>query len=101
MNSPDSHQGTNGPTEERAGSDGTWPLVLLLPAMLLLRFLGEHAWAYWTAAAVGGLGLVAAAVALTGCLRDLVRGHRRWRATGAGLLLLGASFVVVIRLVEG
>ncbi|MDQ0844389.1 hypothetical protein [Streptomyces sp. V1I6] len=85
---------------EGARSAGTWPVVLLLPSMLLLRFLGEHSWAYWTAAVLGVLGIAAAAVALTGCLRNLVRGHRRGHAAGAGLLLIGASFVVVARLVE-
>ncbi|QIP85222.1 hypothetical protein GLX30_15625 [Streptomyces sp. Tu 2975] len=96
---PNTSQGTaNAP--EGARSAGSWPLVLLLPSMLLLRFLGEHSWAYWTAAVLGVPGLVAAAVALTGCLRNLVRGHRPWNAAGAGLLLIGASFVVVVRLVE-
>jgi hypothetical protein len=96
----DTPQQTTASAPEGAGSAGTWPLGLLLPPMLLLRFLGEHSWAYWTAAVIGVIGLAAAAVALTGCVRNLVRGHRRWHAAGAGLLLIGACFVVVVRLVE-
>ncbi|UYQ63742.1 hypothetical protein [Streptomyces peucetius] len=82
------------------GDDHTWPLVLLLPALLLLRFLGEHAWAYWTAAVAGGLGMMCAAVAVAGAARDLVRGRRPWKAAFALVVLACGAFALVVRLVE-
>ncbi|ATW49942.1 hypothetical protein [Streptomyces peucetius] len=82
------------------GGDHTWPLVLLVPALLLLRFLGEHAWAYWTAAAVGGSGVICAVFAIAGAVRDLVRGRRPGKAAFALLVLAGGSFALVARLLE-
>lgn len=71
-------------TERRRtpGSADTWPSVLLLPAVLLLRYLGEHAWAYWTAVVIGVLALIGAAVEITGAVGHLVNGHA---AVGRGL----------------
>ncbi|MGW7360190.1 hypothetical protein ACWGI0_27040 [Streptomyces sp. NPDC054802] len=86
---------------KESGGDHTWPLGLLVPALLLLRFLGEQAWAYWTAAVVGGVGVACAAVAVAGAARDLVRRRRPWKAAFALLVLACGSFALVVRLVEG
>ncbi|MEW2631145.1 hypothetical protein AB0903_05675 [Streptomyces sp. NPDC048389] len=97
-------EGTKEPGGEPAkepGGDHTWPLGLLVPALLLLRFLGEHAWAYWTAAVVGGLGVVCAVVPVAGAARDLVRRRRPWKAAFALVVLACGSFALVARLAEG
>ncbi|GGW64222.1 hypothetical protein [Streptomyces xantholiticus] len=82
------------------GADHTWPLGFLVPALLLLRFLGEHAWAYWTAAVVGGPGVICAVFAIAGAARDVVRGRRPWKAAFALFVLAGGSFALVARLVN-
>ncbi|MFH8886950.1 hypothetical protein [Streptomyces sp. NPDC017949] len=81
--------------------DDTMPGTLLLfPALLLLRFLGEHAWAYWTAAVIGALGVVASGFGIASAVGSLRRGRRRWAALAVILLLLGACLVFVSRLVQ-
>ncbi|MGW2562795.1 hypothetical protein ACWCXB_26815 [Streptomyces sp. NPDC001514] len=78
----------------------TWPAVLLLPALLLLRFLGEHAWAYWTAAVIGVLGLIGAAVEITGAVGHLRHGRRPWAAAWVLFALVSGVLVLVLRLAE-
>ncbi|MFE7774368.1 hypothetical protein ACFU5O_10775 [Streptomyces sp. NPDC057445] len=78
----------------------TWPAVLLLPALLLLRFLGEHAWAYWTAVVIGVLGVIAAAVEISGAVGHLLKGRRPWVAVWVLFVLLTAVLVLVLRLAE-
>lgn len=78
----------------------TWPAVLILPALLLLRFLGDHAWAYWTAAAIGALGLVGAAVEITGAVRHLVNRRRPWVAVWVLFVMVSAALALVLRLAE-
>ncbi|MFF8847186.1 hypothetical protein ACF08N_31475 [Streptomyces sp. NPDC015127] len=85
---------------EESGGDHLWPLVLLGPALFLLRVFGEHGWVYWTAAVVGALGLIGAVFAIAGAGRDLVRRRRPWKAAFAVFLLAGGSFMIVVRLVE-
>ncbi|WP_405593957.1 hypothetical protein OG741_00505 [Streptomyces sp. NBC_01410] len=89
-------------TERRRtpGSADTWPAVLVLPAVLLLRYLGEHAWAYWTAAVIGVLGLIGAAVEITGAVGHLVNGRRPWIAAWVLFVLASAVLVLVLRLAE-
>lgn len=82
-------------------STNTWPVVFLGPALMLLRFFGEHAWAYWTAAVVGSLGVLAAAVEIVVTVRALVRGRQPLVAIWVIGLLAGASLVFVRRLIEG
>ncbi|MBT2505900.1 hypothetical protein J7I98_08300 [Streptomyces sp. ISL-98] len=82
-------------------SNNTWPVVFLGPALMLLRFFGEHAWAYWTAAVIGSLGVLAAAVEIVATVRALVRGRQPLVAIWVIVLLAGASWVMVRRLVEG
>ncbi|WP_406263005.1 hypothetical protein OHT93_00215 [Streptomyces sp. NBC_00191] len=89
-------------TERRRtpGSADTWPSVLLLPAVLLLRYLGEHAWAYWTAVVIGVLALIGAAVEITGAVGHLVNGRRPWVAAWVLFVLASAVLVLVLRLAE-
>ncbi|MFE4632733.1 hypothetical protein ACFRJ1_05040 [Streptomyces sp. NPDC056773] len=75
-------------------------LLLLVPAMVLLRFLGEHGWAYWTAAVLGCLGVPVAVFAVVASVRSLVQGRRRLASGYSIALLLGACFVFVNRLIE-
>lgn len=82
-------------------STNTWPVVFLGPALMLLRFFGVHAWAYWTAAVVGSLGVLAAAVEIVATVRALVRGRQPLVAVWVIGLLAGASWVLVRRLIEG
>ncbi|MFD7442576.1 hypothetical protein [Streptomyces sp. NPDC059909] len=88
--------------EQRSPSSiaDTWPAVLLLPALLLLRFLGEHAWAYWIAAVIGVLGLIGAAVEITGAVGHLLNRRRPWVAAWVLLVLVSAVLVLVLRLAE-
>lgn len=88
------------PEQEVSYADSVPGTVLLLPANLLLRFLGEHAWAYWTAAVIGVLGIVASAVGIAAAVRSLRRGRRMLVAPAVIALLLGACVVFVARLVE-
>ncbi|MGP3683517.1 hypothetical protein ACTVZO_02195 [Streptomyces sp. IBSNAI002] len=74
--------------------------VLLAPALALLRYLGEHGWAYWTAAVLGGLGIAAAALGITAAVRSLRQGRRRLLAVYTIVLLLLACYLLVVRLVE-
>ncbi|WP_168724477.1 hypothetical protein [Streptomyces sp. A1547] len=82
-------------------STNTWPVVFLGPALMLLRFFGEHAWVYWTAAVIGSLGVLAAAVEIVATVRALVRGRQLLVAIWVIGLLGGASWVLVRRLIEG
>ncbi|MEU9234115.1 hypothetical protein [Streptomyces subrutilus] len=86
--------------DEVGAADSLPALVLLVPASLLLRFLGEHAWAYWTAAVIGVLGLLAAGFGIAAAVGSLRRGRRKLLAGYTVALLLAAGFVLVVRLVE-
>ncbi|MFE3326011.1 hypothetical protein [Streptomyces sp. NPDC059176] len=90
------------PHEPRTSSTAdTWPAVLILPALLLLRFLGEQSWAYWAAAAIGTLGLIGAAVEITGAVRHLVNRRRRpWVAVWVLFVTVCAALALVLRLIE-
>lgn len=82
-------------------SANTWPIMFLGPSLMLLRFFGEHAWAYWTAAVVGAFGVPAAAVEAVATARALVRGRQPLVAVWVIGLLVGASALLVRRLVGG
>ncbi|OEJ30482.1 hypothetical protein [Streptomyces subrutilus] len=86
--------------DEVGSADSMPALALLVPAFLLLRFLGEHAWAYWTAAVLGVLGLLAAGFGIASAVGSLRRGHRKLLAGYTIVLLLAAGFVLVVRLIE-
>lgn len=81
-------------------TDSTPALLLLVPAALLLRHFGEHSWVYWTAVALGVLGLAVAGIGITNAAGRLRRGPRRLVAGYTLAMLLGASFLLVARLVE-
>lgn len=81
-------------------ADSTPALLLLVPAALLLRHLGRHAWAYGAAVCLGVLGLAVAGIGITTALGSLRRGPRRLVAGYTLATLLGASFLLVARLVE-
>ncbi|MEU1277908.1 hypothetical protein [Streptomyces sp. NPDC005805] len=83
-----------------AARAGTWPVVLLAPALLVLRFFGEHTWVYWATAVAGALGVIASAVVLAACVSDLRHGRHRLHAVGVALLLAGGSLVTIARLIE-
>ncbi|WP_432074797.1 hypothetical protein [Streptomyces wuyuanensis] len=85
---------------KRPSSADTWPTVVLLPALLLLRFFGDQGWAYWTGAVVGVLGMAGAAVEGTAAVRHLLNGRRPWVAVWVLLVLVSASLVLVLRLAD-
>ncbi|MFE3557004.1 hypothetical protein ACFXKW_19350 [Streptomyces sp. NPDC059193] len=89
-----------GRPDEFGLADNLAALVLLAPALALLRFLGEHGWAYWTAVVLGGLGVLAAALGIAAAVRSLRRGRRRLLAVYTIVLLLVSCFLLVVRLVE-
>ncbi|MEU2156733.1 hypothetical protein ABZ532_17250 [Streptomyces sp. NPDC019396] len=91
---------TNDAQQRVASSADTWPTVLLLPAMLLLRYLGEHSWAYWTGAVLGLLGTIGAAVEITGAVGHLAHRRRPLVAFWVLFCLVPAVVLVGIRLVE-
>ncbi|MFD3937183.1 hypothetical protein ACFWSF_15820 [Streptomyces sp. NPDC058611] len=101
-------QVTEGDAAERAApgrdavrfTDSTPALLLLVPATLLLRHLGEHAWAYWTAVVLGVAGLAVAGIGITIAAGSLRRGPRRLVAGYTLAMLLCASCLLVARLVE-
>ncbi|MEU9027746.1 hypothetical protein AB0D46_09450 [Streptomyces sp. NPDC048383] len=88
------------PEREVSYGDSVPGTVVLLAANLLLRFLGEHAWAYWIAAVIGVLGVAVAAFGIASAVRSLRRGRRVLLALAVIALLLGACVVLVARLVE-
>ncbi|MFD3698558.1 hypothetical protein ACFWUZ_20805 [Streptomyces sp. NPDC058646] len=91
--------GTAGPVEQEVSHADSLPaLVLLLPASLLVRYLGEHVWAYWTAVALGVLGVTAAGFGIAAAVGSLRRGRRRLLAAYTLVLLLGACSALAVRL---
>ncbi|WP_326770962.1 hypothetical protein OG978_45835 (plasmid) [Streptomyces sp. NBC_01591] len=75
-------------------------LLLIVPALLLLRFLGEHAWAYWSAAAIGGLGAVLAAFDIVNQVRLLLLRRRGVTASvWVVLVLIAGIFALGVRLI--
>ncbi|MEE1736832.1 hypothetical protein [Streptomyces sp. BE147] len=77
----------------------TRSLLLIVPALLLLRFLGQHAWAYWSAAAIGGIGAVLAVFDIVSQVRLLLR-RRGVAAPVRGILVLIAGvFALGARLI--
>lgn len=83
-----------------ASSTDTWPTVLLLPALLLLRYAGEHSWAYWTGAVIGLFGLTGAAFEIKAAVEHLVKRRKPWVAVWVLLVLMAASVHLVLRLAE-
>lgn len=81
-------------------ADSLPALLLLAPALLLLRHLGEHGWAYWTAVALAVPGVAGAVFGIAVAVGSLRRGRRRLLALYTIALLVGACFVLVARLVE-
>ncbi|MFF3016298.1 hypothetical protein [Streptomyces sp. NPDC057939] len=88
------------PAREVSYDDTVPGTLLLLPALLLLRFLGEHSWAYWTAALIGVVGTVMCGLGIASAVGSLRRGRRRLLAVAVIALLVGACVVFVARLVE-
>ncbi|MFF9868040.1 MULTISPECIES: hypothetical protein [unclassified Streptomyces] len=82
-------------------SSNTWPVVFLGPALMLLRFFEGHAWAYWTAAVVGSVGMVGAAVEVVATVKALAKGRQPLVAIWVIALLAGASALLVHRLMTG
>ncbi|MET9606387.1 hypothetical protein ABZZ17_15115 [Streptomyces sp. NPDC006512] len=97
---PDAGEAQVPGAREVSSADSMPAMVLLFPALLLLRFLGDNGWAYGAAAVLGALGLIAAGFGMVSAVGSLRRGRRRLVAVYTLLLLLGASFVLVARLVE-
>ncbi len=81
-------------------ADSVPALLLLVPASVLLRYLGEHGWAYWTAAVLGVLGLPAVGLGIAAAVGSLRRGRRRLFAGYTIALLLTTCFLLVVRLIE-
>ncbi|WP_412077240.1 hypothetical protein ACLF6K_20700 [Streptomyces xanthophaeus] len=79
-------------------ADSLPALVLLVPATLLVRHLGEHGWAYWTAAVLGVLGVLASGVGIAAAVGSLRRGRRRLLAVYTIVALLAACFALAVRL---
>lgn len=79
-------------------ADSLPALVLLVPATLLVRHLGEHGWAYWTAAVLGVLGVLAAGFGIAAAVGSLRRGRRRGLAVYTVVVLLAACFALAVRL---
>ncbi|MEI5132765.1 hypothetical protein RB199_11880 [Streptomyces libani] len=87
-------------SETKASVRGdAWPVVPLAVALLLLRTLGDQAWAYVTAAVVGGIGLLASVIALVECVGAIRKGLARAEAAWVIVVLLVASCAVVYRLI--
>ncbi|WP_217210000.1 hypothetical protein [Streptomyces sp. AC550_RSS872] len=80
-------------------SGDAWPVIPLGLAALLLRTLGDHTWAYVVGAVIGGIGLLAALVGLTECVRAVRRGLALGKAVWVVILLLCGGFAVVHQLV--
>ncbi|MFJ7157359.1 hypothetical protein ACIQUQ_20715 [Streptomyces sp. NPDC101118] len=92
--------GPGGPTREPSLSGNTWPVLFLAPALALLRFFGEQAWAYWSAAVLAAVGVPAAAVGVAVTVRALSRGRQPLVALWVIGLLAGGSWVLLHRLVS-
>ncbi|MFF4320455.1 hypothetical protein [Streptomyces sp. NPDC001568] len=88
------------PEQEVSYGDTAPGTVLMFPALLLLRFLGEHTWAYWTAALIGVLGMAVYGLGIASAVGSLRRGRRKVVALAVIALSLGACVVFVARLVE-
>ncbi|MFD6169513.1 hypothetical protein [Streptomyces coeruleorubidus] len=76
-----------------------WPVVPLAVALLLLRWQGDQTWAYVTAAVIGGIGLLAALIGLTECVKAVRRGLAPGKVVWVVVVLLLASFGVVQQLI--
>ncbi len=85
------------PEERKTAS--TAPLVLVVPALLLLRFLGDHTWAYWVAAVIGGVGAVLAVMEITTAARCLWARHRMPASVWAGSVLIAGVVMLGVRLI--
>jgi hypothetical protein len=68
-------------------------------AVLLLRTLGDHTWAYAVGAVIGGIGLLAALIGLIECVRAVRRGLAPGKVVWVVVLLLIGGFAVVHQLV--
>lgn len=75
-----------------------WPVVPLAVA-LLLRWQGDQTWAYVTGAVIGGIGLLAALIGLTECVKAVRRGLAPGKVVGVVVVLLLASFGMVHQLI--
>lgn len=91
---------TTAPDEAPVSVSGdAWPVLPLGLAALLLRTLGDHAWAYAVGAVIGAFGLVAALVGIGVCGRAVLRGLDVGKAVWAIVLLLVGGFAVAHQLV--
>ncbi|KAB2973996.1 hypothetical protein F8R89_19625 [Streptomyces sp. SS1-1] len=79
-------------------SGDAWPVLPLGLAAGLLRTLGNHTWAYVLGAVIGGIGLLAAVIAVAECVRAVRRGTPVGRVVWVLLLLLAGVFAVVHQL---
>ncbi|MBT2368797.1 hypothetical protein J7E88_26545 [Streptomyces sp. ISL-10] len=73
-------------------------LVLIGPALLLLRFLGESTWGYWTAAVIGVTGTVIAVFEFVAAIRSLLRRRRMLASVWVVLLVATGVFMLGVRL---
>ncbi|MFE7181115.1 hypothetical protein [Streptomyces erythrochromogenes] len=68
-------------------SGHSWPIVPLLVAFLLLRGFPDATWAYVCAAAIGGLGALAALYGISECVKA-ARGNQALRVSAAWVVLV-------------
>ena len=80
-------------------SGDAWPVLPLGLAAALLRTLGDHTGAYVLGAVIGGIGLLAAVIAVAECVRAVRRGASVGKAVWVVFLLLAGGFAVVHQLV--
>ncbi|TQK42339.1 hypothetical protein FBY35_3726 [Streptomyces sp. SLBN-118] len=78
----------------------TWPILPLALALLVLRVFGDHSWAYWAAAVVGGLGMIGTAIEIPRAVKRLLARRRSLAASWTIVLLTTACVLLVIRLAE-
>ncbi|MCP3816821.1 hypothetical protein NLX86_01295 [Streptomyces sp. A3M-1-3] len=73
--------------EDSSLSGHTWPLIPLLIASILLRASGDSLWAQVCAAAMGGLGALAAVYGMSQCVQA-ARQNKAQRTAAAGVILV-------------
>ncbi|MEU0375066.1 hypothetical protein ABZ070_33765 [Streptomyces sp. NPDC006283] len=76
----------------------TLSLLLIGPALLLLRFWGESTWAYWTAAVIGLTGAVVAVFEFVAAIRSALRRRRTLPSVWAAAVLAAGVFALGVRL---
>ncbi|MFJ8076756.1 hypothetical protein ACIQ7Q_23120 [Streptomyces sp. NPDC096176] len=76
----------------------TLSLLLIGPALLLLRFWGEVTWVYWAAATLGVTGAVIAVFEFVAAIRSLLRRSRMLASVFAAAVMAAGVFMLGVRL---